>query len=165
MEYFSRSLSHELKNKGVLCQNHLPLMVATKLAIPNPARRARGTLFTPLPEVWAKASVNSIGSAPSVIPYWAHRLQVRADSSVARFLSSLRLSRMASVDSFVPCSVPIRRCCALGSRPAQRRLDVDGGQAAAMLAVPAWVLDMAVYSTHDKIRRSALKKRENAKSQ
>jgi hypothetical protein len=52
-------------------------MVATKLAIPNPARRAKGTLFTPLPDVWAAASVGKIGTGYSVIPYWAHRLQVQ----------------------------------------------------------------------------------------
>ncbi len=75
MEYFSKSLSHELQGKGVTCQNHLPLMVATKLAIPNPARR-KGTLFTPSPETWAASSVSSIGKGASVIPYWAHRLQV-----------------------------------------------------------------------------------------
>ncbi len=74
MEFFSRSLSHELQGKGVSCQNHLPLMVATKLAIPNPARR-KGTLFTPSPEAWAASSVASIGKGASVIPYWAHRIQ------------------------------------------------------------------------------------------
>ncbi len=80
VEYFSKSLSHELQGKGVTCQNHLPLMVATKLAIPNPNRR-KGTLFTPSPEVWAASSVTSIGKGASVIPYWAHRLQVPPPSS------------------------------------------------------------------------------------
>jgi len=73
VEWFSRSLSSELKGTGVTVHAHIPLYVVTKMAIPNEKRR-KPTLTCPMPSVWARASLRAIGYEEFSIPYWAHSI-------------------------------------------------------------------------------------------
>jgi short-subunit dehydrogenase len=76
VEMFSKSMSVELRGKGVTVADHVPLFVATKMAIPNEKRR-KGSMFTPWPAQWAAASLRAVGYESFTVPYWPHALQVR----------------------------------------------------------------------------------------
>jgi len=83
VEMFSKSMSVELRGKGVTVADHVPLFVATKMAIPNEKRR-KGSMFTPWPAQWAAASLRAVGYESFTVPYWPHALQVRFVASCQR---------------------------------------------------------------------------------
>jgi len=85
VEMFSRSMAIELKSKGVTVADHVPLFVATKMAIPNEKRR-KGSMFTPWPAQWAAASLNNIGYSSFTVPYWPHALQAAFVGSLPAFV-------------------------------------------------------------------------------
>ena len=70
VNFFSRSLHHEAKLKGVHVQCHVPHLVATNMS------KVKPSLIAPTPKVWAKAAINHIGmkSKFMVTPYWFHDL-------------------------------------------------------------------------------------------
>mmetsp|Transcript_16387 Transcript_16387/g.39976 ORF Transcript_16387/g.39976 Transcript_16387/m.39976 type:complete len:312 (+) Transcript_16387:34-969(+) len=74
---FSKSLSVELKGTGVTVSDHNPLVVATKMSIPNEKRR-KGSMMIPWPAQWAASSLKHVGYESYIQPYWAHALQAAA---------------------------------------------------------------------------------------
>lgn len=70
VDFFSRSLHHELASSGVFVQCQSPYFVVSKLS-----KIRRSSLTTPKPEAYAKAAVNAIGSGSSVVPFWTHKVQ------------------------------------------------------------------------------------------
>ena len=71
IDYFSRSLHAEYKNKGISVQTQNPLFVQTKLA-----KIRVSSLTVPSPSSYAKAGVKAIGYEEQCSPYWAHALQL-----------------------------------------------------------------------------------------
>mmetsp|Transcript_15062 Transcript_15062/g.29693 ORF Transcript_15062/g.29693 Transcript_15062/m.29693 type:complete len:313 (-) Transcript_15062:13-951(-) len=97
VEMFSKSMAVELKSKGVTVADHVPLFVATKMAIPNEKRR-KGTLFTPWPAQWAAASLRNVGYSSFVVPYWPHALQASFATSLPAFVwDKLRYDMNATI--------------------------------------------------------------------
>ena len=73
VDAFSRSLALEYAAKGVVVQCQVPHFVATAMA-----KIRKPTVFAPSPADYAAASLDAIGSGPSVVPYWSHVLQATA---------------------------------------------------------------------------------------
>ena len=86
--YFSRSLHHELKSKGINVECHVPHFVASRMS-----RIRRASLMAPSPKAWARAAVSHVGrsfAGPIVTPYWFHAfcewvLEVLPDSFAVWF--------------------------------------------------------------------------------
>ncbi|KAK8809919.1 hypothetical protein WA158_000862 [Blastocystis sp. Blastoise] len=71
VDFFSRSLSLEVKSKGIDVQCHIPYFVPSKLS-----KIRNSSLFCPSANTFAEAAVNKIGkNAITVVPYWCHALQ------------------------------------------------------------------------------------------
>lgn len=70
VEYFSSSLHHEVRGKGVIVECHSPYFVKTKMS-----KIRNASFFTPEPEDYVASSLGSFGSAISVVPFWTHALQ------------------------------------------------------------------------------------------
>ena len=68
--YFSKSLRHELRGKGINVECHVPHFVASRMS-----RIRRATIVAPSPKAWARAAVGHIGrplAGPLVTPHWFH---------------------------------------------------------------------------------------------
>lgn len=87
VNFFSRSLHHEYKSKGIHVQCHVPHFVATKMSKVKPSWP-----LIPTPGAWARAAVNHVGMRdyPLITPHWAHDL-------VERLIDSLPLSAAVSI--------------------------------------------------------------------
>jgi 17beta-estradiol 17-dehydrogenase / very-long-chain 3-oxoacyl-CoA reductase len=79
VEKFSKELDTEYNNAAyrIQVQSQAPLWIATKLAS---VRREKASIFTPLPEVYAKGAVRKIGYESSNAGYWVHDIVVCACS-------------------------------------------------------------------------------------
>ena len=67
VDFFSRSLHLELRERGVHVQCQSPFMVSTSIS-----GIKRPTLLAPSPRTYARAAVADIGSGASTVPYWPH---------------------------------------------------------------------------------------------
>jgi len=68
--YFSKSLHHELKGKGINVECHVPHFVASRMS-----RIRRASLMAPSPKAWARAAIGHLGrpfAGPIITPYWFH---------------------------------------------------------------------------------------------
>lgn len=70
IDFFSRSLHHELKQFNVHVQCQSPYFVTSKMS-----KIRKPTLTTPNPDTYAASAVAAIGAGDSVVPFWAHWLQ------------------------------------------------------------------------------------------
>lgn len=70
VDFFSRSMYLEYKNKGICVQCHVPYFVTSKLS-----KIRHSSLTVPTPKGYAKHSVRSIGYGGSVVPFPAHGFQ------------------------------------------------------------------------------------------
>jgi len=80
VEKFSKELDTEYGKYKIKVQSQAPLWIATKLAS---VRREKASIFTPLPEVYAKGAVKLIGYESSNAGYWVHDIVVCACSVLA----------------------------------------------------------------------------------
>jgi 17beta-estradiol 17-dehydrogenase / very-long-chain 3-oxoacyl-CoA reductase len=96
VEKFSKELHTEYSGKyKIHVQSQAPLWIATKLAS---VRREKASIFTPLPEVYAKGAVQKIGYESSNAGYWVHDIVVCACSVLQSWgLSSVLQSQTLSM--------------------------------------------------------------------
>ena len=83
VNFFSRSLHHELAGKNVHVQCHVPHLVATAMAKVKPAWP-----MIPSPQAYARAALNRLGGNFMITPWWAHDIQERLVNSLPLFISS-----------------------------------------------------------------------------
>jgi len=100
VEKFSKELDTEYAKYNIQVQSQAPLWIATKLAS---VRREKASIFTPLPEVYAKGAVKQIGYESSNAGYWVHDIVVCACSvmqslGLASVLQSQTLSMHAAIN-------------------------------------------------------------------
>lgn len=82
VDKFSKELHTEYSGKyNIHVQSQAPLWIATKLAS---VRAEKASIFTPLPEVYAKGAVKLIGYESSNCGYWFHDLVVCTVSVLQR---------------------------------------------------------------------------------
>ncbi|KAJ0095782.1 hypothetical protein Patl1_16821 [Pistacia atlantica] len=74
IDQLSRSLYVEYKKYGIDVQVQVPGYCVTKMTLRMAAIK-EPSLFIPMPEDFARASVRMIGYEPRCSPYWAHALQ------------------------------------------------------------------------------------------
>lgn len=71
VDFFSRSLNIEMKNKGIRVECHCPYFVPSKLS-----KIRKTSLFCPHANVYAESSLTCFGKGPvTVVPYWGHAVQ------------------------------------------------------------------------------------------
>ncbi|XP_031270494.1 very-long-chain 3-oxoacyl-CoA reductase 1-like [Pistacia vera] len=75
IDQLSRSLHVEYKKYGIDVQVQVPAYCVTKMTLRIGATKERPSLFKPMPEDFARASVRMIGYEPRCCPYWTHALQ------------------------------------------------------------------------------------------
>jgi len=100
VEKFSKELDTEYAKYNIQVQSQAPLWIATKLAS---VRREKASIFTPLPEVYAKGAVKQIGYESSNAGYWVHDIVVCACSvmqslGLGSVLQSQTLSMHAAIN-------------------------------------------------------------------
>lgn len=70
VDYLSRSLNFEYKNKGIIIQSVLPAYVSTKMS-----KIRRSSLMVPTPKTFVKHALRTVGIESRTYGYWTHKLQ------------------------------------------------------------------------------------------
>lgn len=69
VDYFSRALSVEYSDKGIIIQSVLPAFVATSMS------KMRPSYMTPTPKAYVKSALKTVGLETSTFGYLPHKLQ------------------------------------------------------------------------------------------
>ncbi|XP_063294259.1 very-long-chain 3-oxoacyl-CoA reductase isoform X2 [Pelobates fuscus] len=87
VDFFSRGLHAEYKNKGIIVQSVLPFFVATKLS-----KIRRPTWDKPTPEAYVKSAINTVGLQTQTNGYMAHALLGWVTTSLFPISTSINLA-------------------------------------------------------------------------
>ncbi|XP_066943571.1 inactive hydroxysteroid dehydrogenase-like protein 1 [Macrobrachium rosenbergii] len=83
---FSVALAHEYRGTGVDVQTVLPGAVATNLLAWNEDDKPKPSLTVPIPHVFARDAVATIGYAKETAGYWPHEIQLMALRALPEYL-------------------------------------------------------------------------------
>ena len=75
VDYFSRALSHEVRNSGVTIQTLVPFYVATNLTKFSDFI-GRPSLLVPNAQSFVRSALSTLGVCDRTTGYWSHELQV-----------------------------------------------------------------------------------------
>ena len=75
MDWFSRALAYEYKDKGIIIQSLVPSYIATSL-VRFSSFLQRPSFIVPDPERFVKSAVQTIGVSNRTTGFWSHGLQV-----------------------------------------------------------------------------------------
>ncbi|CAH2325753.1 very-long-chain 3-oxoacyl- reductase [Pelobates cultripes] len=87
VDFFSRGLYAEYKNKGIIVQSVLPFYVATKLS-----KIRKPTWDKPSPEAYVKSAINTVGLQTQTNGYMAHALLGWVTTSLFPISTSINLA-------------------------------------------------------------------------
>jgi len=81
VDYFSRALSHEVRNSGVIVQTLIPFYIATNLTKFSDFI-GRPSLLVPNAQTFVRSALSTLGVCNRTTGYWSHELQLFATSSI-----------------------------------------------------------------------------------
>nr|XP_029135036.1 very-long-chain 3-oxoacyl-CoA reductase-B-like isoform X1 [Labrus bergylta] len=115
VDFFSRGLQAEYKNKGIIIQSVLPFFVATKLS-----KIRRATLDKPSPERYVSAELNTVGLQTQTNGYLPHAIMVSLGLGDYSSAPCQNPQQLRDGDGFVPAR----------SLPQEAKAGIDGCAAA-----------------------------------
>lgn len=77
MDWFSRALAYEYKDKGIIIQSLVPSYIATSL-VRFSSFLQRPSFVVPDPERFVKSAIQTIGISNRTTGFWSHGLQVES---------------------------------------------------------------------------------------
>ena len=75
VDYFSRALSHEVRNTGVTVQTLIPFYIATNLTKFSDFI-GRQSVLVPNAQTFVRSALSTLGICDRTTGYWSHELQV-----------------------------------------------------------------------------------------
>jgi 17beta-estradiol 17-dehydrogenase / very-long-chain 3-oxoacyl-CoA reductase len=75
VDYFSRALSHEVRNSGVTVQTLIPFYIATNLTKFSDFI-GRQSVLVPNAQTFVRSALSTLGICDRTTGYWSHELQV-----------------------------------------------------------------------------------------
>ena len=75
VDYFSRALSHEVRNSGVTVQTLIPFYIATNLTKFSDFI-GRPSLLVPNAQTFVRSALSTLGICNRTTGYWSHEFQV-----------------------------------------------------------------------------------------
>lgn len=91
VDYLSRALQFEYKQKGIIIQSVLPAYVSTKMS-----KIRRASLMVPTPSTYVRHALKTVGIEARTYGYWAHKLQgFLQDSLIANIIGENFNSKLA----------------------------------------------------------------------
>ncbi|XP_072045240.1 inactive hydroxysteroid dehydrogenase-like protein 1 [Amphiura filiformis] len=85
MDYFSRSIEYEYKDKGIVVQSLLPSYVATKMTDFG-HKTPKTSFLIPSASVYARHALATLGMSNRTTGYWPHTLQFWVSSMIPEWL-------------------------------------------------------------------------------
>lgn len=84
MDWFSRALAYEYKDKGIIIQSLVPSYIATSL-VRFSSFLQRPSFVVPDPERFVRSAIQTIGVSNRTTGFWSHGLQVESLINVFSF--------------------------------------------------------------------------------